>query len=209
MRIIVLDCEDLPKWEGLDDWFWPRILKPILGEKTEFISYKLTKDAFPSIPEVAAADALVIGGSHYSAYENVHILPYGIADRDKRACFRVDGGASAQISDTHTVAGGEQIECVDLRATARVLEELGLTQSEFHVHMNCEGCEYDVLAHLIASGTIKQVETLQFGSHQLESTGVWGKVTERYCQIQMHLLHTHTKEFGIPWSWDRFVLKRV
>ena len=69
------------------------------------------------------------------------------------------------------------------------------------LHMNCEGCEFDVLEALLESGDIARVRLLQFGSHRM--SGLVSPV-RRYCGIRRGLAATHTQVWGEPWQWERW-----
>jgi FkbM family methyltransferase len=72
------------------------------------------------------------------------------------------------------------------------------------LHMNCEGCEYDVLERLIDTDLIEYVHYLQFGTHRPIS--IQSTIVERYCALQKKLNETHKRDFGIPWGWERWTL---
>ncbi|CAF1496499.1 unnamed protein product [Didymodactylos carnosus] len=70
------------------------------------------------------------------------------------------------------------------------------------LHMNCEGCEYDVLERLIETNLIRYIRIIQFGSHRPKA--IRATIDQRYCCIQQQLTYTHEKQFGIPWGWERW-----
>jgi hypothetical protein len=75
------------------------------------------------------------------------------------------------------------------------------------LHMNCEGCEYDVIERLLTTGLIKYIRHLQFGSHrpiEMQLT-----VTDRYCFLQSSLNISHDRVFGIPWGWERWTRRNI
>jgi hypothetical protein len=72
------------------------------------------------------------------------------------------------------------------------------------LHINCEGCEYDVLEWLVHTSLIKYIRYVQFGSHRPLSIQL--TIAERYCSLQEKLNKTHRMEYGIPWAWERWVL---
>ena len=72
------------------------------------------------------------------------------------------------------------------------------------LHVNCEGCEYDVLERLVDTSLIKYIRYVQFGSHRPVS--IQSTIAERYCSLQEKLNKTHRMEYGLPWGWERWVL---
>ncbi|CAF3276817.1 unnamed protein product [Rotaria sp. Silwood2] len=71
------------------------------------------------------------------------------------------------------------------------------------LHVNCEGCEYDVIERLIKTNLIKYIRIIQFGSHR--PSAIRSSVNQRYCCLQQMLLKTHHLQFGIPWAWERWL----
>jgi FkbM family methyltransferase len=77
------------------------------------------------------------------------------------------------------------------------------------LHMNCEGCEWDLLPGAIESGFINGIEVIQIGFHNYGSVGL-GKRAIEYCEIQKKLSLTHELVDGaIPFAWERWVLKKA
>lgn len=72
------------------------------------------------------------------------------------------------------------------------------------LHVNCEGCEYDVLERLVDANLIKYIRYVQFGSHRPLS--IQSTIAERYCSLQKKLSKTHRMDYGLPWAWERWVL---
>ncbi|CAF2059624.1 unnamed protein product [Rotaria magnacalcarata] len=73
------------------------------------------------------------------------------------------------------------------------------------IHLNCEGCEYDVIERLIKTNLIQYIRIVQFGSHR--PSAIRSSVSQRYCCLQQMLSATHQLEFGIPWAWERWLRK--
>ncbi|CAF3904236.1 unnamed protein product [Rotaria sordida] len=71
------------------------------------------------------------------------------------------------------------------------------------LHINCEGCEYDVIERLIKKNLTKYIRIIQFGSHRPLS--IRSSINRRYCCLQQMLSMTHHLEFGIPWAWERWL----
>ncbi|CAF4443035.1 unnamed protein product [Rotaria sp. Silwood2] len=71
------------------------------------------------------------------------------------------------------------------------------------LHLNCEGCEYDVIERLIQTNLIKYIRIIQFGSHR--PLAIRPSVNKRYCCLQQMLSTTHHLQFGVPWAWERWL----
>ncbi|CAF1163046.1 unnamed protein product [Adineta steineri] len=71
------------------------------------------------------------------------------------------------------------------------------------LHMNCEGCEYDVIERLYETNLIKYIRIIQFASHRLNS--LRQIINHKYCCLQQSLTNTHKLIFSIPWAWERWI----
>ncbi|CAF1068600.1 unnamed protein product [Rotaria sordida] len=71
------------------------------------------------------------------------------------------------------------------------------------LHVNCEGCEYDVIERLIKKNLIKYIRIIQFGSHR--PSAIRSSISQIYCCLQQMLSTTHHLQFGIPWAWERWL----
>ena len=80
------------------------------------------------------------------------------------------------------------------------------------LHMNCEGCEWDMIPQAISSGFISNIPIIQIATHNYGSVGLGSRAYE-YCTIQSLLNQTHKMVndenygTGIPFAWERWVLR--
>ena len=70
------------------------------------------------------------------------------------------------------------------------------------LEMNIEGSEYDILPHIISSGTIKKISILQIQFH--DNIDNWKSMKK---EIVKELKKTHKKKWGYPYVFDCWVLK--
>ncbi|GIM03798.1 hypothetical protein Vretimale_8487, partial [Volvox reticuliferus] len=69
MKIAIFTCEDAEKWKGWTERLWSGLLKA--GENT-FTTFRCHNGEFPDPTTCRDTyDAIVIGGSHYSAYDDL------------------------------------------------------------------------------------------------------------------------------------------
>lgn len=144
--------------------------------------------------------------TNFAHYQNVNVYNFGLGMSDRESCFLQDGDSSKFVHDTFVaVDGTKQVECSRMRnISSMIIEELRFSDRSFSVHMNCEGCEFEVLQSLIHTGLINRVRMLQFGSHRVqfvENPVNW------YCSIRILLLETHDILWGQPWAWERWLRK--
>lgn len=71
IRLGILDCEDSEKWRGYTESLWRQALG-ILAEDTVQV-FPCYQSKWPDPEQVDQLfDALIVGGSHYSAYEDLN-----------------------------------------------------------------------------------------------------------------------------------------
>ncbi|KAL6753893.1 class I glutamine amidotransferase-like protein [Haematococcus lacustris] len=134
-RIVVCNAEDLPKWEGIGKEIWPNVF-PFPGEVVHWTEYSLPHNEFPTVDEVKAADLLIMGGSHYSAYEDLawihryaQLIPQYVATgtRMLACCFghqilaKAMGGEVGKNPDGRFVLGVEEVYMDQARLGAKGL----------------------------------------------------------------------------------------
>ena len=74
-------------------------------------------------------------------------------------------------------------------------------------HVNCEGCEWDLLPSAVESGFLKKVPIIQIGFHNYGSVGLGQRGIE-YCHIRRLLSQTHNLvPNAVPFGWERWLLK--
>lgn len=74
------------------------------------------------------------------------------------------------------------------------------------VHLNCEGCEWELLQRLADGGVLPRVATLQVSFHNYGKAGI-GDLLPKYCLIHEKMRRTHALVKGVPFGWERWTLK--
>ena len=69
------------------------------------------------------------------------------------------------------------------------------------LHVNCEGCEYEMLENIIKSGLHWKIKIIQFGTHFFPEVP---RLTERYCAIRSELSKSHRMVYGTAFAWERW-----
>ena len=195
--------------------------------------YQCTMHVFEPVPEyhaelVAAWSAAGLSGSrtHFHAYglgsqsrtvRNVSL--HGDATHAMEGgVVRAWAGLANKYHEADLLAGGGSARTTTLRIrdVRQVLDELSpaaVTAAAGKagdaapvidlLHMNCEGCEWEMLETLIQSRLVGRIKTLQIGTHWYPHLQ---KLPERYCRIQLALDCTHVMEFRSPFGWERHIL---
>ena len=69
------------------------------------------------------------------------------------------------------------------------------------LHVNCEGCEYEMLENIIKSGLHLKIKIIQFGTHFFPEVP---NLTQRYCAIRSELTQSHQMVYGAAFAWERW-----
>jgi FkbM family methyltransferase len=76
------------------------------------------------------------------------------------------------------------------------------------LHVNCEGCEWDMIPQMLDAGFIQKVPVINLGTHAYPIQNV-GKRSIEYCQFRLRLSRTHTlHENSCPFAWERWTKKK-
>ncbi|CAE7566974.1 CPK2 [Symbiodinium sp. KB8] len=147
---------------------------------------------------------------------------YGLGSKTRRALLRLSGTASRIVNMTQTGADLEEdledelddeegdpegTETVWIRSAAEAIPEVLAEDRTGFVellHVNCEGCEYDVVQGLSQTGQLFRVGQIQLATHLLEYTGPASDFQEalslslqisvkRYCEMHQTLSLTHDR----------------
>merc|ERR1712232_1298763 len=109
-------------------------------------------------------------------------------------------------------------EEVLVRSTEEVMRDIfpGRGSEVELLHVNCEGCEYDVIESLKETGRLASMAQVQIATHLLESPATTFHETlhlsmqlsvHRYCEMHKALSETHERAWGLPWVWERWTRK--
>eukprot|EP00435_Cladocopium_sp_Y103_P039479 s2306_g10.t1 len=94
---------------------------------------------------------------------------YGLGAKTQRSWLRLKGTASRVVETSE-----EDTEAVLIRSAAEAIPEV-LAQSRRDVvellHVNCEGCEYDVVQGLRDTGHLARISQVQLATHLVEYEG--------------------------------------
>jgi FkbM family methyltransferase len=148
----------------------------------------------------------------------IHIHEVGLGSVSKVLRLSSDGlnGQGTYIMDPVELAGieGELERPQDLKIhIADAKEEMDdhLRRQDGKpvdiLHMNCEGCEWEMLTRLMDADMLQYVKMLQVSFHNYSEKGI-GYLLPQYCLIHEHLMRTHDKVFAVPFAWERWSLKQ-
>jgi hypothetical protein len=130
-----------------------------------------------------------------------------IGDNDVhgQATFIMEGAAKKQTEDA---AGRIRMQVVDgAKEITALLADLRASQVDI-LHINCEGCEWELLLHLAQLSMFHLFAILQVSFHNYGERGIGG-LLPKYCIIREALLQTHIPIVVMPFAWERWVRKDI
>lgn len=134
--------------------------------------------------------------------ENVCVTHAGLADGRRDVVLRKEGAHSeAGYVDDGGAADDGKSERVPVFSAADYVRELG--ERNVYMHINCEGCEYQVLLDLARAGLLPCLEGLEVQMHGQKAAHVepeaWGPM---YAEIEEALKKTHRRVLDYYLVWD-------
>ncbi|MGZ4372534.1 MAG: FkbM family methyltransferase, partial [Gaiellaceae bacterium] len=121
---------------------------------------------------------------------NVRVFNFGIGATDRFETIAICGDGSSIFRES-----GES-ETVEIRSLERVLAELELPYVDL-LKLNVEGCEYEILEHLLDRGLAERFEHIQVQFH-----AILPDAETRRDTIRAGLADTHQPTYDHPFVWE-------
>lgn len=156
------------------------------------------------IPEYSAL--LKKRTSKYGKYMSVHNLGVGSLGQKARipeALLRGQGTSHQSI-----LRNVSCVKCVTVRLVRadELLDLFGFTSIDL-LHVNCEGCEYDLFTSMSEKWR-SRINVIQIGTHNYPVNEVATSAT-RLCDMRRKLSETHRMSWGTPFVWERWRRRSV
>ena len=143
--------------------------------------------------------------TNYEKVPRSHVHGYGIGGSTRivknvklegQSTYAMEGGSS----------GGSEYVDLPIRSFTEVYADLGNNKVVDLIHINCEGCEWEMFESMIANNLVTKFRIIQFSAHYyFDNTPSAIETTERrYCEISTGFSQTHKTIFQIPFGWERF-----
>ena len=148
---------------------------------------------------------------------SVTIHPTGLGHGNRTACFatkasregysRLPQVRSKATSGSAEVAGETSVntECAQIMDAAYIVRRLAVAGRRVSlIHMNCQGCEYDVLRSL-GSAELASIDAFEIQFHVAGTRAQDGNLTsaELYCPVGRKLLrHGFWPTYRFPYVWE-------
>ena len=112
-------------------------------------------------------------------------------------------GQSTFVMSASEVESDEMIS-LHIKEAASEVRRLKKEKMPEHIsllHMNCEGCEWELLESIIKNDEHLSISVIQFGSHFSPKVK---DIAARYCKVREQLSKTHRMVYGQSWAWERW-----
>ena len=130
----------------------------------------------------------------FNKNKKIHVYGFGLAGRSKQATIAMDLASSSIYKK-----GQETVEIKLVEATSFI------KKTTPHINLmkvNIEGGEYELLEHLISSGAIKNISSIQVQFHIFVPNA-----SARRKSIHRKLSNTHSMTYNYPFIWENWRLK--
>jgi FkbM family methyltransferase len=124
----------------------------------------------------------------------IRVFTYGLGEKNETRLIGLDEAAASLFR-------GKRETKIELRNFEEVMRELGITHVDV-LKVNIEGGEYELLPHLVRSGTIKKVRALQVQFHDF-----YPGAKAAMNAIRTELEKTHTLTWGFEFAWENWERK--
>ena len=141
---------------------------------------------FEPIPSIRTR--LIHNVAHFS---NVHVSAVGLGSKNRTTCFATSGDATAEVpfSDPRCDAKSEIVDVS--HALPQIASRIDL------LHINCEGCEAQVLQRLIKTNQMANIDAVEVQFHQN-----WVLPTT-YCAIEAGLKQQgYVLQYRFQYVWE-------
>lgn len=148
--------------------------------------------------------------NEWAAVANVtlHMEGLGFADDRLRLPVSALSGQGTFLMEANGSDSTPYLTLVIRDAAAAFCELLKTNRAERIdvLHVNCEGCEYDMFARLAEQDMLQYFVHIQASFHNYGAGGI-GDCMSKYCLIREALERTHVQASGVPFGWERWTRK--
>lgn len=152
--------------------------------------------AFEPIPQFAEQLR-----NNWAGEERIRIHNYGLGGQTVTTKIHEDEirGQSTFIQTQDGADGGRgQIE-IQVKSLTETIHDIGLPTM---LHLNCEGCEWQLLEAALHDGYLQKISVVQIGWHNYGSH--IGVRAWQLCDLRYRLGRTHRLVSGVAFGWDRW-----
>ena len=120
------------------------------------------------------------------------------------ASTRTVRGVHVVGESTFAMEDSKQGVTLEIRSVGEVWREFRSPTIDL-LHVNCEGCEWELWESLLDGGLAPHIGTIQVGTHWFPNIV---DIERRYCDIESRLKATHEIAFKQAFGWERWTALR-
>eukprot|EP01116_Phalansterium_solitarium_P018731 TRINITY_DN5070_c0_g1_i1.p1 TRINITY_DN5070_c0_g1~~TRINITY_DN5070_c0_g1_i1.p1 ORF type:complete len:267 (-),score=5.89 TRINITY_DN5070_c0_g1_i1:9-809(-) len=134
----------------------------------------------------------------FSGNPKIRVFSFGLSDKDELVNI-VKFGFKAEASSVfyQDTNGSFPTETIVLRSMSSVLQNFNVTKVDL-LNINCEGCEYPVLEHVVEKNLVTRFSGIQVQFHR----GLVTDQLQRKCRLEALLHNTHFEVFNFNYVWQ-------
>ena len=133
----------------------------------------------------------------YVKNTKIRVFPFGLSSTTQNTSLSLRADSSSQFKKSDNSVPVTFIKAADFLAEHDI-KEIDLMK------INIEGGEYDLLDHLIETGTTDLIRNIQVQFHDFIPDA-----KTRMVKIQERLSTTHTMTYSFPFVWENWQLKNI
>lgn len=159
--------------------------------------YSCTIDVFEPVPEF-----FNVLKRNWRKIERSTLHNYGLGARS-----RIVKGVSLHGQSTFAMessGGGKVSGELKIRNVFDVWKDLGSPHIDL-LHVNCEGCEWELWETMLHYNIIDHIDIVQFGTHWFKAIK---NIQSRYCNIHANMSKTHDVAFSQAFGWERWTRRK-
>jgi FkbM family methyltransferase len=197
-----------PKWNEHDRWKPMELTAPCtiwyVGANTHGRDgvrlqndYSCDIHVFEPVPSFASALQ-----RHWERVPRSTVHAYGLG-----LSTRTVVGVETAGESTFAMEGSraEKGETLHIRSVEEVWRELGSPTIAL-LHVNCEGCEWEMWEALLDSNLARHIRIIQVGTHWFPQIK---DIERRYCDIETKMKATHKMVFKQAFGWERWEMQGI
>ncbi|KAI8462315.1 MAG: hypothetical protein J3K34DRAFT_449092 [Monoraphidium minutum] len=145
--------------------------------------------------------------SRLSGKQRIYLHNFGLANSTKSVQVSkqaIVGQGTIVMNAPITSAHINETETLNLLSPGEFLRHAGIFKERYGMlHVNCEGCEYEMFEALANAGLLNTFPIIQFSFHWYTQVG--SHLGLRYCRIRSYLSRSHKPVVLVPYGWERWV----
>lgn len=133
----------------------------------------------------------------------IEVYPYGLGDSNRTSCFTVDGNTKDEGTHENSSDNCDS-------TSIGVIKDAGVILASMHqidlLHINCEGCEYEILKRILESkladeSSANSIRVIEVQFHEVISA-------TKYCEIERLLRKSgYSIDYRFQYVWEAWVLR--